>query len=108
MIKVQFAKGGYVRPNYALLSLTHKLDRAATVDLFCPVPITTPEDPIIFAEIEIAVDFIPRLMRKPQIACARFMIKPTGEHPDWAEVVEDDKDCSNLLLKLTTPQPIDS
>lgn len=94
MNDIVFAKGGNAGGGTEWQFLTHRLNRAATVDRFCPETWSAmPDNPVTFADIEIGIVYQLYLMRWE--TCAHFQTKLFSDHLEWIEVIEDDQRCSN-------------
>jgi hypothetical protein len=91
-----FADGTKVTPNDSSGFLTHRLDRAGTVDLFCPEPVI-PNNPLKFADIVVGIAFTPRLLHRQLGKCAHFVTHVSGDNIDWKQVIEDDANCADIM-----------
>jgi len=102
----EFADGTKVTPFNSTGFLTHRLDRGSTVDLACSEPFS-PNNPLMFADIEIGISFTPHLIHKQMAACGHFFLDRYHPAIGWRESVEDPQHCDDWVRTLFTPgQPL--
>jgi hypothetical protein len=91
---IMFADGSEGRPNTTSGASMERFPRGATIDLFCPEPVS-PSNPLAYADVEVGITFIPALslLRRDQTVCAHFVTQTAGSHLDWVQHSELNQEC---------------